>query len=92
MEDILNESKSDPFADVLLPGLVKFFGNIAHLRPKQMIIHHPTFVNALFEMTESDILTNRAISLETIGFIGSSLEGKSALENLGNKMSNCIEK
>ena len=92
MEEILQSSRQDPFADILMPGLIKFFGNIAHLRPKLMIVQHPNFMDCLFSMAESSDLTQRAIAFETIGWIGVSLEGKVTLADLGNKMSNCIEK
>ena len=92
MEEILKETRSDPFADVLVPGLIKFFGNIAHLRPKQMILQHPEFLNTLFEMAESADRCQQAVAFETLGYIGESLEGKSTLSNLGNKFINCIEK
>ena len=92
MEGLLQTSRQDTFADILIPGLIKFFGNIAHLRPKQMIFQHPNFMDCLFTMTESADVTQKAIAFETIGYIGVSLEGKVTLADLGNKMSNCIEK
>lgn len=92
MEAVLKESQNDPFSGILLPALVKFFGNIAHLRPKQMIVQHPNFVESLFQMTDSSDLTHKAIAFETIGYIGVSLEGKSSLNDLGNKLINSIEK
>jgi len=92
IENILMEARNDPFADILVPGLLKFFGNIAHLRPKQMIVQHPKFMDYLLEMADSEDLTLKATSFETLGYIGVSLEGKSCLAGMGNKMLNCIEK
>ena len=40
MEDILRSARADPFGDLLLPALLRFFGNIAHLRPKQVHYEH----------------------------------------------------
>ena len=34
----------------------------------------------------------KAVAFESLGYIGISLEGKSCLASLGNKMINCIEK
>lgn len=46
----------------------------------------------LLEMADSEDLTLKATSFETLGYIGVSLEGKSCLAEMGNKMLNCIEK
>jgi len=92
MENILKSSKLDPFADALLPGIIKFFGNISHLRPKQMLTQHPAFLDTLLSITDSKDMTLRTIAFETIGYIGASLEGKEALNGIGNKFTNSIEK
>jgi len=92
METILKNSRNGQFSEILMPGLIKFFGNIAHLRPKQMIITHPIFVDSLFIMTESTDLVQKVVAFETIGYIGISLEGKSSLADIGNKMTDSIEK
>jgi len=92
LEMMLVNCKTDPFSDALIPGLVKFFGNIAHVRPKQMIQQHPHFVATLLDAVESDDLTLRVIGFETIGYIGVSLEGKQALNSIGNKFINSLEK
>merc|ERR1719228_2549722 len=43
-------------------------------------------------MAESDDLVSQSVAFETVGYIGVSLEGKTALAELGNKMTNCIDK
>jgi hypothetical protein len=43
-------------------------------------------------LVQSDDLTAHSIAFETIGYIGVSLEGKTALVEKGNKMVECIEK
>ena len=92
LELLLKESRNDPFADVLTPALIKFFGNIAHLRPKQMIVQHTGFLDCLLEMTDSNDLVHKVVAFETIGYIGVSLEGKTALNDLGNKFANSLDK
>jgi len=92
MEDILRSARADPFGDLLLPALLRFFGNIAHLRPKQMLVQHPVFLETLLHTAEAAAdHTLKAVAFESLGYIGVSLEGKSCLAGLGNKFINCIE-
>merc|ERR1711874_487182 len=92
LEQLLDNANNDPLAELLVPGIVKFFGNIAHLRPKQILMEYPTFVSTLFKMTESSDDATKIVAFETIGYVGISLEGKLSLAELGNKMTDCIEK
>jgi len=88
----LEEAPNNPLASVLLPGLVKFFGNLAHSRPRHILVKFPSLVTSLTCMTDSDDTTAQSVAFETIGFIGVSLEGKLALSEIGNRMTNCIDK
>lgn len=92
MTTLLEDCPNQPFADILLPGLVKFWGNLAHTRPKYIMTNFPVFLTALVNMVQSDDFTAQSIAFETIGYIGVSLEGKTALVEMGNKMVECIEK
>jgi len=92
LEAILETVVNNPMAELLVPGIVKFFGNIAHLRPKQVLMEYPAFVSALFNMAESSDDSQKAMAFETIGYVGISLEGKVGLAEVGNKMTHCIEK
>jgi len=92
MTTLLEDCPNHPFADILLPGLVKFWGNLAHTRPKYIMTQYPVLLTALVNMVQSDDFTVQSIAFETIGYIGVSLEGKAALVEMGNKMVDCIEK
>ena len=92
MTTLLEDCPNHPFADILLPGMVKFWGNLAHTRPKYIMTKFPVFLTALVNMVQSDDFTAQSIALETIGYIGVSLEGKTALVEMGNKMVEFIEK
>ena len=82
-----------PFADILLPGLVKFWGNLAHSRPRYILTKYPALLCALVTMVQAEDFTTQCVAFETIGYIGVSLEGKAALvEVQGDKMVECIEK
>jgi 26S proteasome non-ATPase regulatory subunit 5 len=92
MARLLDDGQNHPFASILVPGLVKFFGNLAHTRPRQVMMEYPAFVSSLAAMAESEDPVAQAIALETVGYIGVSLEGKLALAELGNRMTDTIDR
>ena len=57
-------------------SIIAFSGNLAHTRPRQVMMEYPTFVSSLAAMAESEDPVAQAIALETVGYIGVSLEGK----------------
>ena len=65
---------------------MKFWGNVAHLRPREVLLHHPAIVSTLAEMVRSDDVTAQTVATETLGYIGVSLKGKSALLESGNQV------
>jgi hypothetical protein len=66
-----------------LQGLTKFFGGVAKFHPKEVCSSNKTFVNSVFEGLTSSDQTHRSVSVQTVGFIGESVEGKMALDKLG---------
>ena len=111
MARLLDDGQNHPFASILVPGLVKFFGmtetvilsmhpnlnvtcagNLAHTRPRQIMMEYPTFVSCLAAMADSEDPVAQAIALETVGYIGVSLEGKVLYLTLSHKMgfNNCL--
>jgi len=65
-------------------GLVKFFGCVARLRPKEICTKNEAFVNTVFDnLTSPDSPSMHSLAIQTVGFIGTSVEGKLALEKLG---------
>ncbi|XP_045203324.2 26S proteasome non-ATPase regulatory subunit 5-like [Mercenaria mercenaria] len=87
LENMMRSSESDPLAGFLVPGLIKFFGCVARIHPKEVMTANETFVSTVFtnlSAPQSDSM--HSLAIQTVGFIGSSVEGKLALEKLGNKM------
>jgi 26S proteasome non-ATPase regulatory subunit 5 len=68
---------------VFIAGLIKFFGNVAQLWPKEMSAEYPNVVTALFETFDSPDLVLLGVAMETVGYIGTSVEGKYMLDSLG---------
>lgn len=74
------------------PGILRFFGNIAHWKPLEMLSKYPKVYDRLLSNLKSDNLTIVGISLDTLGHIGSTNEGKIALDSTGpNKVDELIK-
>nr|CAD7589999.1 unnamed protein product [Timema genevievae] len=84
-DKVLNTGES-PFGSLLLPGLIKFFGNVAHSWPQEILTEFPSVVKALFEVLNSSDFVLLGTVMETLGFIGTSPQGKLALHNLGTHL------
>nr|CAD7441459.1 unnamed protein product [Timema bartmani] len=89
-DKVLNTGES-PFGSLLLPGLIKFFGNVAHSWPQEILTEFPSVVKALFEVLNSSDFVLLGTVMETLGFIGTSPQGKQALHNLGDSMSQSMK-
>ncbi|KAM9207523.1 26S proteasome non-ATPase regulatory subunit 5 isoform 2-T2 [Dugong dugon] len=86
ISNIIVGADSDPFSSFYLPGFVKFFGNLASMdSPQQICERYPVFVEKVFEMTESQDPTMIGIAVDTIGILGSSVEGKQVLQKTGTR-------
>jgi len=82
----------DPLASLSLPGLIKFFGNVAQLWPKEVFAEYPNVVTALFETFDNPDLVLLGVAMETVGYIGTSVEGKYMLDSLGDMMNKTMQK
>ena len=81
-----------PLSNLLIPGLMKFFGHVARFRPNEIFSKYPVVVSALFEVLESADQTILASALDTLGHIASTVEGKYALQDLGNNMTSALKR
>lgn len=68
---------------VFIAGLFKFFGNVAHLWPKEVFAEYPGVLTALFETFDNPDLVLLGVAMETVGYIGTSVEGKYMLNSVG---------
>ncbi|KAF6126639.1 proteasome 26S subunit, non-ATPase 5 [Phyllostomus discolor] len=86
ISNIIVGADSDPFSSFYLPGFVKFFGNLAIMdSPQQICERYPVFVEKVFEMTESQDPTMIGVAVDTIGILGSNIEGKQVLQKTGTR-------
>ncbi|XP_069676870.1 26S proteasome non-ATPase regulatory subunit 5 isoform X4 [Periplaneta americana] len=82
----------DPLASLTLPGLIKFFGNVTQSRPKEVFAEYPNIVTTLFETFDSPDLVLLGVAMETVGYIGTSVEGKYMLDSLDDTMDQTMKK
>ncbi|KAJ8944688.1 hypothetical protein NQ318_015896 [Aromia moschata] len=88
----LVEDEDDPITVQLCePGILKFFGHMAHWKPIELISKYPKLFDRLFANIESGDLIIVGVSLDTLGVIGLSSEGKTALSSTGNKITYAIK-
>ncbi|KFO24120.1 26S proteasome non-ATPase regulatory subunit 5 [Fukomys damarensis] len=86
ISNIIVGADSDPFFSFYLPGFVKFFGNLAVMdSPQQICERYPVFLEKVFEMTESQDPTMIGVAVDTIGILGSNVEGKQVLHKTGTR-------
>lgn len=65
-------------------GLVKFFGNLAIMdSPQQVCETYPAFQNKVFEMALDPDPVMNGVALDTLGLLGSTVEGKQVLQKTG---------
>ncbi|KAE8582425.1 hypothetical protein XENTR_v10020120 [Xenopus tropicalis] len=84
---------SDPFSGFYLPGLVKFFGNLAVVdSPQQICEHYPAFLQKVFDMAEGQDVTMLGVAVDTLGILGSNLEGKQVLQKTGSKFQTILKR
>uniref|UniRef100_G1S5A2 26S proteasome non-ATPase regulatory subunit 5 n=2 Tax=Nomascus leucogenys TaxID=61853 RepID=G1S5A2_NOMLE len=86
ISNIIVGADSDPFSSFYLPGFVKFFGNLAVMdSPQQICERYPIFVEKVFEMIESQDPTMIGVAVDTVGILGSNVEGKQVLQKTGTR-------
>ncbi|XP_044262217.1 26S proteasome non-ATPase regulatory subunit 5 [Tribolium madens] len=85
--------ESDDLVTVQLcePGILKFFGNMAYWKPMETLAKYPNLFQRMFNNIESNDFTIVSVSVETLGHIGLSNDGKIALDSTGASIENAIK-
>lgn len=73
----------NPIGGLIVPGMMKFFGVIAHHDPG-IVDRYPSVVDTLFNLIEDSDPSLRTVAIETFSFIASNSEAKLALNRNGN--------
>lgn len=73
----------DPLASsLLIPGLMKFFGNVAAVHPEKIFNAYPALINTLFNCFFSEDFQLLYTALDTLGYLAKFEDGKRALDSL----------
>lgn len=84
LDAMINTVAASPFASMLLPGFIKFFGRVAQRNPSDFTDAYPNFTSTLFNLLggegDEDL---RTLALETVGFVATTPEGKIKLNSFG---------
>ncbi|XP_046670923.1 26S proteasome non-ATPase regulatory subunit 5-like isoform X3 [Homalodisca vitripennis] len=76
--------EGEAFLSYFLLGLVKFFGNVAQLRPQETFHDYPEAMTAIFRTIQEDADQNLVlVALETFGYIATTTHGKWVLHKKG---------
>nr|XP_006640599.1 PREDICTED: 26S proteasome non-ATPase regulatory subunit 5 [Lepisosteus oculatus] len=93
ISNMITGAESDPFSGFYLPGLVKFFGNLAIMdSPQQICECYPAFLKKVFEMAVGQDPTMIGVALDTLGILGSNIEGKQVLQKTGEKFQDVLKR
>ncbi|GBP48613.1 26S proteasome non-ATPase regulatory subunit 5 [Eumeta japonica] len=92
ISESISNLKNDPLGNILTPGYMKFFGAIAHMYPREIFKNYPVLLDSLFEILESREQSVLPVALDTLGFVGSTVEGKLSLAALGSKYTSAVNK
>ncbi|XP_044517441.1 26S proteasome non-ATPase regulatory subunit 5 isoform X2 [Gracilinanus agilis] len=93
ISNIIVGADLDPFSSFYLPGFVKFFGNLAIVdSPQQICERYPIFVEKVFEMAEGQDPTMIGVAVDTLGILGSNVEGKQVLQKTGSRFEHLLKR
>ncbi|NXG04777.1 PSMD5 ATPase, partial [Sakesphorus luctuosus] len=93
ISNIILGAESDPFSGFYLPGFVKFFGNLAVVdSPQQICERYPVFMEKVFEMAESQDPTMIGVAVDTLGILGSNVEGKQVLQKTRSRFQSLLSR
>ncbi|XP_076836139.1 26S proteasome non-ATPase regulatory subunit 5 [Brachyhypopomus gauderio] len=93
ISNMIIAAESDPLSSFYLPGLVKFFGNLVIVdSPQQVCESYPAFLSTVFAMAMSSDPTHIPVALDTLGVLGSTVEGKQVLHKTGEKFQSVLKR
>lgn len=92
MDRLLNKIASDTFADLVLPGFIKFFGHICHQSPHDFGHRFPNFYGVLVASLADEDRTKQILAIETAAHIGMTSEGRKEIREIGSQTVEPIRK
>uniref|UniRef100_U5ETB0 26S proteasome non-ATPase regulatory subunit 5 n=1 Tax=Corethrella appendiculata TaxID=1370023 RepID=U5ETB0_9DIPT len=79
--------EENPLSRILIPGLMRFFGNVAQIHPSKIFNGYPNVINALFDCLLANDYSILPVAFDTLANLASSNDGKKFLDSVpGQKM------
>ncbi|XP_064091140.1 26S proteasome non-ATPase regulatory subunit 5-like [Macrobrachium nipponense] len=95
LQYLLSLAEADPMAAMLMPGLVKFFGNMGQCRPQQMVDEFSSVMLMILRLASGTMDLGdpilQIVAIETVAHIGATAEGKSALGKFKTEMDEVLD-
>ncbi|VVD05110.1 unnamed protein product [Leptidea sinapis] len=88
----LQELRNNQLGGLLTTGYIKFFGCVTYHYSKEVIKEYPMILEYIFESFDSADQSLLPVVLDTLGIIGSTMEGKLCLVAYGSIYTQTIEK
>ncbi|KRT85539.1 HEAT domain-containing protein [Oryctes borbonicus] len=82
----LKDSDDLLFVQLCEPGILKFFGQLAYWRPNDIVTKYKFILTRIYSNIKSDNFTLVRVSVDTLGHIAETNEGKIALNSVGDIM------
>ncbi|XP_073943062.1 26S proteasome non-ATPase regulatory subunit 5 isoform X2 [Choristoneura fumiferana] len=90
--ELVTDLPNNPLCGLTTPGYMKFFGVIAHKYPQEIFTKYPVLLNLMFDTIDSQDQATLPIALDTLAFVGSTIEGKLSLAALGSQYTQAVGK
>ncbi|XP_063611735.1 26S proteasome non-ATPase regulatory subunit 5-like isoform X1 [Penaeus indicus] len=95
LQYLLSLAENDPMAALLMPGLIKFFGNMGHSQPRRMVEEYGSVMVMILRLAAGTLdlgdPTFQLVAIETVVHIGSSPEGILALAKFKTEMDEVLD-
>lgn len=85
LQEMLKTYLEHYFGSFVLPGLLKFFGNLGHAQPRKLFEDLREAINIIFNLCNSKDFVLKSHAVRTLGFIGATSDGKKYLQLEGEK-------
>ncbi|CAF4767091.1 unnamed protein product [Pieris macdunnoughi] len=88
----LQDLENNPLKALLITGYIKFFGTVTYHYSKEVIHEYPMLIEFLLKSFDEVEQTIFPVVLDTLGVIGSTIEGKLSMAAFGSKYTLAVEK
>ncbi|KAG1682899.1 26S proteasome non-ATPase regulatory subunit 5 [Nymphon striatum] len=91
LENLLKVTGEKGDSRLLYPGLIRFFGAVALLYPKEVFSSYPFFISTVFRLIDLGAESEKSVCIDTLMLISKTPEGKICLHQQGESMVKCLK-